>query len=59
MIRDGYVANDDTVAVLVRQALNQAEAGIDVIAPSDMMDGRVGAIRAALDAAGLIQHAAS
>jgi porphobilinogen synthase len=49
-----YVHNDDSVAVLVRQALNQAEAGIDVIAPSDMMDGRVGAIRAALDAAGFV-----
>jgi porphobilinogen synthase len=49
-----YVHNDDSVAVLVRQAVNQAEAGIDVIAPSDMMDGRVGAIRAALDAAGFI-----
>jgi porphobilinogen synthase len=45
-----YVHNDDSVAILVRQALNQAEAGIDVIAPSDMMDGRIGAIRAALDA---------
>ena len=48
------VHNDDSVAVLVRQAVNQAEAGIDVIAPSDMMDGRVGAIRAALDAAGFV-----
>jgi porphobilinogen synthase len=48
------VANDESVAVLVRQALNQAEAGVDVIAPSDMMDGRVGAIRTALDEAGLI-----
>jgi porphobilinogen synthase len=54
VIRDGYVANDETVAILCRQALVQAEAGIDVIAPSDMMDGRVGAIRAALDQAGLI-----
>jgi porphobilinogen synthase len=54
VIRDGYVANDESVAVLVRQALNQARAGIDVIAPSDMMDGRVGAIRTALDEAGLI-----
>jgi len=54
VIRDGYVANDESVAVLVRQALNQATAGIDVIAPSDMMDGRVGAIRSALDEAGLI-----
>ncbi|MCQ4158970.1 porphobilinogen synthase [Roseomonas sp. GC11] len=54
VIRDGYVANDESVAVLVAQAVNQAEAGIDIIAPSDMMDGRVGAIRAALDARGLI-----
>jgi porphobilinogen synthase len=54
VIRDGYVANDESVAMLCRQALVQAEAGIDVIAPSDMMDGRVGAIRAALDQAGLI-----
>ena len=54
VLRDGYVANDESVAILVRQALNQAEAGIDVIAPSDMMDGRVGAIRAALDEAGRI-----
>ncbi|WP_337876432.1 porphobilinogen synthase [Elioraea sp.] len=54
VIRDGYVANDETLAALCRQALVQAEAGIDVIAPSDMMDGRVGAIRAALDQAGLI-----
>src|SRR5439155_10420713 len=49
VIRDGYVANDETVAVLARQAIIQAEAGCDIIAPSDMMDGRVGAIRAALD----------
>ncbi len=48
----GYVANDTTVEVLVGQALNQAAAGADVIAPSDMMDGRVGAIRSALEAAG-------
>ncbi|MFC7052686.1 porphobilinogen synthase [Hansschlegelia quercus] len=47
------ILNDATVAVLVRQALTQAEAGADVIAPSDMMDGRVGAIRAGLDDAGL------
>jgi porphobilinogen synthase len=47
---DGYVLNDETLAVLARQALVQAEAGCDVIAPSDMMDGRIGAIRAALDA---------
>ena len=48
----GYVANDATVEVLAQQALSQAEAGIDIVAPSDMMDGRVGAIRKALDAAG-------
>jgi porphobilinogen synthase len=54
VIRDGYVANDESVAILAQQAVNQAEAGIDVIAPSDMMDGRIGAIRAALDARGLI-----
>ena len=52
LLIDGYVANDETVAVLVRQALVQAEAGCDIIAPSDMMDGRVGAIRDALEAAG-------
>ena len=49
---DGRILNDETVAVLVEQALIQAEAGTDIIAPSDMMDGRVGAIRAGLDAAG-------
>ena len=54
VIRDGYVHNDDSVAVLVRQSLNQGRAGIDVLAPSDMMDGRIGAIRAALDEQGLI-----
>ncbi len=48
----GYVINDDTVTVLVEQSLNQAAAGADIIAPSDMMDGRVAAIRAALEAAG-------
>ncbi len=50
LLRNGIILNDETVAVLVRQALVQAEAGCDIIAPSDMMDGRVGAIRAALDA---------
>lgn len=45
----GYVMNDETVAVLVRQALCHAEAGADVVAPSDMMDGRIGAIRSALE----------
>lgn len=46
----GYVVNDETVAVLVRQALSHAEAGADMVAPSDMMDGRIGAIRQALEA---------
>jgi porphobilinogen synthase len=54
LIVDGKILNDETVAVLVRQALVQAEAGCDIIAPSDMMDGRVGAIRTALDAAGFL-----
>ena len=54
VLRDGYVHNDDSVAVLAKQALMQALAGFDVIAPSDMMDGRIGAIRAALDEADLI-----
>jgi len=52
LMRNGVILNDETVAVLVRQALIQAEAGCDIIAPSDMMDGRVGAIRKGLDAAG-------
>jgi porphobilinogen synthase len=52
VLREGYVANDETVEILCRQALVQAEAGCDLIAPSDMMDGRVGAIRDALDAKG-------
>jgi porphobilinogen synthase len=50
----GYVLNDETVAVLVRQALCHAEAGADVVAPSDMMDGRIGAIRSALEFDGYI-----
>ncbi|QIK38357.1 porphobilinogen synthase [Caldichromatium japonicum] len=50
----GYVLNDETVDVLVRQAISHAEAGADIVAPSDMMDGRIGAIRAALEAAGHI-----
>ena len=50
----GYVINDATVPILVRQALVQAEAGVDIVAPSDMMDGRIGAIRAALEGAGRI-----
>ena len=52
LVRDGYVVNDESIEVLVKQSLVQAAAGCNVIAPSDMMDGRVGAIRAALDAAG-------
>jgi len=52
MVRDGYVVNDETVEALCRQSVLQADAGCDVISPSDMMDGRVGAIRDALDAAG-------
>lgn len=51
---EGYVMNDETVEVLVKQALSHAEAGADVVAPSDMMDGRIGAIRNALEAAGHI-----
>jgi len=51
---DGYVLNDETVDILVRQALSQAEAGVDIVAPSDMMDGRIGAIRRALEQAGHI-----
>ncbi|MBS1211402.1 MAG: hemB [Proteobacteria bacterium] len=51
---EGYVVNDSTVEVLVRQALSHAHAGADVVAPSDMMDGRVGAIRQALEAEGFV-----
>ncbi|MDD2877904.1 MAG: porphobilinogen synthase [Acidiphilium sp.] len=54
VLRDNYVANDESVEILERQAVNQARAGIDIIAPSDMMDGRIGSIRAALDTEGLI-----
>lgn len=54
ILQDGQILNDETVAVLVKQALCQAEAGANLVAPSDMMDGRVGAIRAALDAEGWI-----
>ncbi len=53
LLRGDEILNDETVAVLAQQAVTQARAGSDIIAPSDMMDGRVGAIRAALDAAGL------
>jgi porphobilinogen synthase len=49
-----YILNDETVEVLVKQALVQAQAGVDIVAPSDMMDGRIGAIRAALESAGAI-----
>jgi porphobilinogen synthase len=50
----GYILNDETVAVLTQQALTQADAGVDIVAPSDMMDGRIGAIRKALEAKGHI-----
>ncbi len=55
LMRDGKIVNDETVDVLCKQAVTQAKAGCDVIAPSDMMDGRVGAIRGALDEEGF-QH---
>ncbi len=54
VLRDGYVANDETLEILVKQAVNQAQAGVDIIAPSDMMDGRIAALREGLDAAGHI-----
>jgi porphobilinogen synthase len=54
LLRNGQIINDETVAVLVKQALVEAEAGCDIIAPSDMMDGRVAAIRAALDQADFV-----
>ena len=54
VIRGDYVANDESLEVLVAQAVNQAQAGIDIIAPSDMMDGRIGRIREALDREGMI-----
>ncbi|MCE2775386.1 MAG: porphobilinogen synthase [Betaproteobacteria bacterium] len=50
----GYILNDETVQVLVQQAMTQADAGVDIVAPSDMMDGRIGAIRQALESAGHI-----
>ena len=50
----GYILNDETVAAMVRQSLSHAAAGVDVLSPSDMMDGRIGAIRSALEAAGFI-----
>lgn len=52
LLRDGYVVNDESVEMLCRQAIVQAQAGCDIIAPSDMMDGRIGQIRRALDEAG-------
>ena len=52
ILRDGVILNDESVEILVRQALIQAEAGCDTVAPSDMMDGRIGAVRSALDGAG-------
>jgi len=52
LVRDGRILNDETVHVMIRSALVQARAGADIIAPSDMMDGRVGALRAVLDAEG-------
>ncbi len=55
LVRDGEILNDETVEVMVKSALVQARAGADIIAPSDMMDGRVAAIRAALDAEGFEQ----
>ena len=55
LVHDGYVLNDETVEILARMAVVQAEAGCDVVAPSDMMDGRIRAIRTGLDEAGL-QH---
>jgi porphobilinogen synthase len=57
VIRDGEIANDETVELLVRSALSHAAAGAHIVAPSDMMDGRVGAIRRALDARGFDQVA--
>ena len=52
LVRDGIILNDESVEALVKMALAQAEAGADILGPSDMMDGRIGAIRAALEAAG-------
>ena len=52
LVRDGVILNDETVAALVRMALRQAEAGADILGPSDMMDGRIGAMRTGLEAAG-------
>jgi len=57
LLRDDYVINDETIEVLISQALNQVEAGCDIIAPSDMMDGRIGSIRDALEREGHINTA--
>ncbi len=54
ILENGYVVNDRTIEMLIRQALVQAEAGCDILAPSDMMDGRIGAIRAALEERGMV-----
>ena len=54
IVEDGKILNDETVEVLVKQAVSQAAAGTDIVAPSDMMDGRIGAIRRGLDAAGYL-----
>ena len=53
----GYILNDETIAILEKQAITQARAGVDIVAPSDMMDGRIGSIRKALDATGYIHTA--
>ncbi|WP_084422616.1 porphobilinogen synthase [Rubripirellula obstinata] len=55
LVQDGYVVNDETIPVLQQQAIVQAQAGCDIIAPSDMMDGRIGAIRKSLDASGFTE----
>jgi porphobilinogen synthase len=57
IVRDGVVQNDETLPLLARQALSHARAGADIVAPSDMMDGRIGAIRSALDGAGFADTA--
>ncbi|AEN73979.1 Porphobilinogen synthase [Rhodothermus marinus SG0.5JP17-172] len=57
IVRDGRILNDETVEILARMAVVQAQAGADIVAPSDMMDGRVGAIRQALDEAGFVDVA--
>ncbi|MEM9543134.1 MAG: porphobilinogen synthase [Cyanobacteria bacterium P01_E01_bin.42] len=54
IVEDGIILNDETVEVLVKMSISQAEAGADIVAPSDMMDGRIGAIRAGLDEAGFV-----